>query len=274
LDVSVGQQNVDQGKLLLLSAQGDLDSAYARLSEALGLGVIRRYRLDDATAASPPPDDFESLSGEMAANNPALAAAKHSREAAYKRADASGKAYLPTVSVLASAGYNPVDNPSQRVTPTYGAVGIGLSVPLFSGGLLEAQEAADRAKAQAADHAVDDLTNRMAGDLRAAFNDAQTSYRDIAVTSRLLGNAQKSLRLIQAGFEIGRNSIVDVSRTAGDASGHLQRRREVRISGASLSTPVRDGRTTAQPGDRRAGRDAIGADSSSGMSFQPIGSPT
>jgi outer membrane protein len=211
LDVSMGQQNLDQGNLLLVTAQGDLDTAYAKLSEALGLGSSRQFRLTDETATAPPPGDFDAVATRMIANNPALAAEKAARDSAHKQADASGKAYLPTISALAATGYSPIDDPSQHLGRTYGAVGLSLSVPLFSGGLLEAQEAEDKAKASAADHAVDDLNNRMVRDLRASYDGALTAYRDIDVTSRLLGNTEKSLRLIQAGFDIGRNSSVDVS---------------------------------------------------------------
>ena len=211
LDVNMARQVADQANLLVISAKGDRDAAMARLSQALGYGSVHDFDLARTGDADPPPPDVEALVGKMLGGNPDLAAARARRDAAYKNRDAAADAWHPTVSAEGYAGYSPIDNPSQHLRDTYVAGGLTLSVPLFTGGELEATEAEARDQARAAERKTVETENRLSAELRAAYATVRTDFDRIAVTDQLVRTARQSLSLMQTGFEIGRNSIVDLS---------------------------------------------------------------
>ena len=211
LDVSIAQQVVDQANLLHLTARGDLETARAALAEALGSSTIGNGEPVDDHATPPPPTNLEALVEQAMSGNPELAATKESAQAASKLAASARDAFLPTVSVLGYAGYNPLDDPAQRIERSYFAGGIALTLPLYEGGLLQAQEREANAKAEAATQTADETQNRLAQDVETAFAAVNTAYDKITVTDHLVTTARISLRLMQAGFELGRNSVVDLS---------------------------------------------------------------
>jgi outer membrane protein len=211
LDVDLARQVVDQANLFNLSADGDRDAAMARLAQALGERTVHNYILADAGPEVDPPPDVDSLVGQMLSGSPELAARAAARDAAYKNADAAEDAGLPAVTAQGYAGYSPIANPSQHLRDSYFAGGISISIPLFTGGLLEANQREAKAQAMAADRAVTDTENRLVSNVRSAYASVRTAYDRIAVTDHLVHTARQSLKLMQTGFELGRNSIVDLS---------------------------------------------------------------
>lgn len=211
LDVRIAEQFVDQGNLFVLSAKGDRDAGMAHLAAALGFDSVTQFVLADAEDDFPMPPAAEGLVQEMLRQSPELAAQVAARGAAEKGAEAAGEAYSPTIAALGAIGYNPVPEPSQRVRDSYFAGGVSLSVPILTGGLLEANEAKAKAEASAADRVVADTRNRLSSEVRVAYASVRTAYDRIAVTDHLVVTARQSLNLMQTGFDLGRNSIVDLS---------------------------------------------------------------
>jgi outer membrane protein len=211
LDASFAKLGLDQAHLLESKAQGNLDDAWAELAEALGLPAVRHFILTDLHGRVAPPSESRDEAISLAlSRNPELMARDAAREAAHRQADADAEAGLPVISAQGFAGVNPMREPDQRLSHSYGAAGIFVTIPIFTGGRLTAEERRSAYNAKAADRDLDAERNQLSRDVQMAWNSAQTAYRNIAVTSQLLESSGKALDLTHARYDIGSSSIVEV----------------------------------------------------------------
>jgi outer membrane protein len=66
-------------------------------------------------------------------------------------------------------------------------------------------------RAQAAEKDVQDLAVQVSEQVRMAWLEADTAFRRIDVTARLVAEAQQALRLARTRYDIGLGSIVEVN---------------------------------------------------------------
>jgi outer membrane protein len=66
-------------------------------------------------------------------------------------------------------------------------------------------------RAQAAEKDVRDLALRISRDVQVAWLEANTTFRRLDVTARLVAQANEALRLAQARYNIGLSSIVELT---------------------------------------------------------------
>jgi len=211
LDTSFAKLGLDQANLLMSKAQGNLDDAWAELAEALGLSTVRHFILTDlhGQVGAPPETRDEAISLALA-RNPDLKAQDAAREAAHHQADAAAEAGLPVIAAQGFAGVNPMREADQHLSHSYGAAGIYITIPIFTGGRLTAEERRAADEARAADRDLDAERNQLTRDVQMAWDSAQTAFRNIAVTGQLADSSGKALDLTRARYDIGSSSIVEV----------------------------------------------------------------
>jgi outer membrane protein len=209
LDVSFANVNLSQAKLLLVSAQNDLDASFARLSAALGYATPQRFQLAEEPMPGPPPTDFAALMQTAIANRPELASLRASETAARRFAQAERDLYYPTVSILAAVGLIPAH--AAQLQDKYAAAGVNVSIPIFNGFLFSARRREAEFQASAASEALRDEQLRIARDLRVAWLNQQTAYQQLGLTLQLLKEATQALDLAQARYNIGLSSIVELT---------------------------------------------------------------
>lgn len=211
LDVSVAEQLVADANLFQLRAQSAVNDTNAQLAEALGSSRQVPFDLDEKVEVPAPPDNFGRLVREASASSPQLAALEAEREAMQKRAEAAGKAWYPTVSAVGLAGLTPFAESDQEMPSKYAVAGLTVSVPLFTGGRLAAEEEQAYGMEGIAKANLDAELDALIRDLRISFDNARTAYQNISVSEEALKNANQTLTLMQTGYKVGQNSIVDLS---------------------------------------------------------------
>jgi outer membrane protein len=97
------------------------------------------------------------------------------------------------------------------LTNRYAAAGLNVEIPIFDGRLFSARAAEARLRAEAADQSLRDDANRIARDVRLAWSNARTGFQRLALTERLLDNANLALDLAQQRYRLGLGSIVELS---------------------------------------------------------------
>ena len=209
LDVSFADVNLSQAKLLLVSAQNDLDASFARLSAALGYAAPQHFVLAEEPMPGPPPTDFDALLQTAIANRPELASLRASQTAAQRFAQAEKALWYPTVSILAAVGLIPAH--AAQLQDKYAAAGVNVSIPIFNGGVFTARRREAEFQASAASEALRDEQLRIARDLRVAWLNQQTAYQQLGLTLQLLKEATQALDLAQARYNIGLSSIVELT---------------------------------------------------------------
>ncbi|HUL75705.1 MAG TPA: TolC family protein [Vicinamibacteria bacterium] len=209
LDVSFAEVALGEARLLLLKAQDELQAANARLATALGLRDAAARELVDEPLFPLPPDDVEELIRTALDARPELRAARAQTEAARRLASAEKAAQYPVVSAVGAVGFSPYRD--DRLTSTYSAAGVVVSVPLFTGGRLSARAQEAQLQAGASARILDDAQNRIEQDVRIAWLAARTAHEALEVTRATLESASRAQDLAQSRYELGISSIVELS---------------------------------------------------------------
>jgi outer membrane protein len=210
LDVSFQQVNAAQARLLQLQTEARLQEAFAELSASLGLGGKVDFTLEPLELDPLPATDAGPLIAAAWAHRPDLIAARADRDAAIRFAKAETAAHFPVISAQAGAGINP-GTVEKDLPHDYGAIGVNVSVPVFTGGLLTARAREAALRAQAAQKDLADMETEAARDVYNAWIEAKTSYDAIAVSQQLLDSAGQAFQLAQSRYKAGASSIVELS---------------------------------------------------------------
>lgn len=209
LDVSFADVAVSEAELALYRAENDADASRARLSAAIGEPKTERFDLVDEPLPATFEADAESAVAKAQAQRPDLAALRASRDAARRFARAEGALTHPTISLLGVAGGLPAADP--RLNSTYSAAGVNVSIPILNGKLYSARAKEAELRAQAMDRDLEDLSLRISEQVRIAWLEANTAFRKLDVTARLVTQAEQSLRLAQTRYDNGLGSIVELN---------------------------------------------------------------
>ena len=209
LDVSFAQVNLSQAQILLLTARNDVEAAFTALSAAMGGSDSAIYDLNDEPLPPEPATDAAAMIAEALRNRPDVAAQRFSQLAAAKFANAQSNLWLPTVSLVGAAGaasYRDV-NLSDR----YSAIGVNLTLPVTTGGLISARRAEATFTANSEQQRLQEIEIAVSRDVRTAWLDAQASFRRLDLARQLQMHAADALDLAQTRYDNGLGSIVELT---------------------------------------------------------------
>jgi outer membrane protein len=211
LDLSIAQVNLSEARLLLLSAQNDVDGAWAELSNALGYREPHTFTLSDAGLPAAPPTDVNPLIQQSLVQRPEVQSARTDLEGARKFSQAEKDLRNPTISALAATGVTPARQ--SNLDSRYGAAGVNVNIPIFNGHLFSARASEAELHAQEAEQLVRAVENRVSRDVQLAFLNASVAWQRLGVTQELLNQATQSVDLAQSRYNLGLSSIVELSQT-------------------------------------------------------------
>jgi outer membrane protein len=209
LDVSFAEVAVSDAELGLFRAENDVQASRARLTAALGTAQNQRFELTDEPLPPTLEPDPELVVGQALKQRPDLAALQLSRDAANRFAQAEKDLSRPTVSLIGVAGGLPATDP--RLHGIYSAAGVNVSIPILNGKLYAARQTEAELRARAAGKDVEDLTVQVSEQVRVAWLEANTAFRRLDVTARLVAQAEQSLRLAQTRYDNSLGSIVELN---------------------------------------------------------------
>ncbi len=209
LDVSFADVNLGEARLLLASAQNDLNAATAELATAMGIPGQRYFALDEEPMPGPLPDKADAFIAEAIQKRPDLASLRFEQTSAERNYQAQKALMFPSVGVIGTAGFAPAGEAA--IPGRYGAVGVNVSIPFFNGGLFKARRNEAELQARAAQQNVSDVRNQVVQDVRVAYLNAETAYQRVGLTAQLLTQAKLALELAQRRYDLGLSSIVELS---------------------------------------------------------------
>ncbi|HWE49996.1 MAG TPA: TolC family protein [Bryobacteraceae bacterium] len=221
LDVRFAEVALSQAQLDLYQAENNATEGLANLSAALGYDRAQAFTLNEEPMPGALEADPESRIEEALQKRPELAAMGLSRDAARLYAEAEGRLKLPSVTLAGVAGTIPAGDP--RLPLDYSAAAVNVNIPIFNGGLFAARrsEAEEKAAAAAAD--VRNLAIQISREVNVAWLEANTAFRRLDVTARLVTEAGEALRLAQTRYDAGLGSIVELTQAqAAQTSAEIQ----------------------------------------------------
>jgi outer membrane protein len=209
LDVSFAEVSVSEAELALYGAQNEVEAGQVRLAFALGLERSTEFQLSDEPVQGSLPADLDGLVRQALNNRPDLAALGFARDAALRYAEAEKRLGYPTVQLLGAAGGTPLHD--ERLHGSYSSLGVNVNIPVLNGGLFAARRQEAELRARAASDDARDLALAVERDVRVAWLAANTAFRRLAVTARLVQESDQALRLAQIRYDNGLGSIVELS---------------------------------------------------------------
>jgi outer membrane protein len=212
LDLSFANVDLQQAKLLLLTATNDSRESQAALNSILGEENPTLYTLVDETPTTPAPapQDAAPLLQLAFQSRPDLAALNLQASAAMRFSQAERDLSRPTISALGVAGDAPI-RADQITTPWYGAVGVNVSIPIFNGSLFSARAQEASLRAQAVSQSVQQLRQTISRDVTDTVLEAQSGFQRIDVSRQLLDQANSAFDLAETRYKLGLSSIVELS---------------------------------------------------------------
>jgi outer membrane protein len=209
LDLSFARVNLSQAQILLVQARNDLESAFAALSAAMGSADYTTYDLADEPLPAEPPPDGAALVAQALRDRPDVATGRLSQRAALKFADAQSALWLPSVSLVGAFGMAPYRQ--LGLNNRYSAIGLNLTLPVTTGGLIAARRAEAALAASSEEQRLHDLENAVARDVRTAWLAAQASFRRNDLAQQLQAHAADAMDLAQTRYDNGLGSILELT---------------------------------------------------------------
>src|SRR5690554_1186067 len=221
-DVNEAQAAYDMANVGLIANQGRLQIAYQALSILTGGQHDSLSSLaENFPIVSPEPADMQEWVNLAMQNNPSLKLAESSVSAAEFQAKAAKASHYPVLALQASATTSTMRGDREQLgglvkqkdmkaeSDTY-SVGLGLSMPLYSGGAVGAKRRQAYAQYDMAKEQTVGAERMVTQQTRSQFIAALTTMQTVAARKQAIISTKSALDAIQAGYNVGTRNIVDV----------------------------------------------------------------
>jgi outer membrane protein len=213
LDLDLVQVELVNAESLLLKSRNELKASFADLNRAMGVEGPADYVLEDIPTRITPQRPLESLITEALAH-PEFRKANELKESARAKETAMKRQYLPTVSAYASAGdFEAFDRSRTDQTGGWWAAGAFVSVPLFTGFLIEGQIREAKAQKDAAEAGRLNVQQALTQQVTTSYLETITLAQQIKLTEEQVKTAQEALQLARQRYKLGLGSIVEVTQS-------------------------------------------------------------
>lgn len=218
-DVHEAQARFDASRASHIQAQNQLDDAYEALTQLTGAPVTELAPMAvDIPLAAPEPADIEAWVTTAVAHSPTLASRQFSVESARHDVETAYAGHLPSLGATVTYANNHTyglnvtngsPNPATGATEDT-AIGVQLTVPIFSGFSTQSKVHQAVANRDVADDNLDATRRDVTRQTRSAYRSAVAGASEVEARKQALVSAQSALEATQAGFEVGTRTIVDV----------------------------------------------------------------
>lgn len=213
VDVDLARANLAEAQVGLVNAQNGLQQAFADLNAAMGTTGPAAYTLEELPAntppASPPSTPLEQDVAAALRQRPEIQSVEAQIQAAEETARAARAGGLPLIRGLASTGAIHVAAANSRLNHDH-ALGVGVTFPFYTGGLVQAEVA--EARHQAA--ALQASREEQAQTIRLQVTRARLALTSLAQSQRAteeqLRQAQDSMNLATQRYQEGLGNFLEV----------------------------------------------------------------
>ena len=229
VEVAQARQGSAQEELAEVQARGQAQDSYVALLAAMGISPLTQIKLADLgqrRLSGALMDPIEQVVSQALARRPDVLSAYAVHEASLARLRAAQAEFMPKVFVSATGSYtsNTLDvstlpglgqlPPTLNVTGThFGAtVLLGVTVPIYDGGLRRALEGQARADAAKTDARLEQIRDEATREIVAAANRVHTSLSALDAADALASAAQITFDAALNAYRNGVGSITDATR--------------------------------------------------------------
>lgn len=214
LDLGLVQVQLSDAEFLVIRARNDLAAAFAELNNTMGMEGPAIYKLEELPVTFEPPRILNELMSEAMERHPELLALKQRIRTAEHRIRAAHAQNFPTLQVVGSAGDTEhiSDRPQLQEGGWWG-VGAAVSVPIFTGFLIQNQVAEATAQQREVQAVFRTAAQKVQQQVQDSFLDVVTLIEQIKVIQEQVKIARESLSLATQRYRLGLSSIVEVTQS-------------------------------------------------------------
>ena len=214
VDTLEAQARYDQSVAKEIADKNDLEVKRRALQVLLGRTPDGLVPLrDPLPLARPEPDDIEEWVRAAGDSSFQVAVARANVDIAQREVERQRAARLPTVDL--SANISSQNDPNSAIPPisataNVGSVGLTLSVPLFTGGLLQSRVREALALRDRAQQDLENAQRSVAQSVRANFLNVTSGIAQVRALEQALVSTQSQLDSTILGRDVGVRTSVDV----------------------------------------------------------------
>jgi len=218
-DVQNARSQYDSVLANEVTARNNLDNALESLRQVSGQFYPDLASLNIATFGTQRPEPVNSLLKEAENRNLSLLSARLSQDLAREQIRYAQDGHLPTIGLTASTGLsNTRYNGSRTGDGTaftdsdagQNKIGLNFSLPLYSGGSVSSQVKQAQFNFVSASEQLESSHRSVVQTVRSSFNNISASISSISAYKQAVVSAQSSLDAMEAGYQVGTRTIVDV----------------------------------------------------------------
>jgi outer membrane protein len=226
--VDQARQSTAQANLAVVQATGGSEDAYLALITAMGISPLTKIKIADVSGRKLSPSmtaPVESIVADALARRPDVQSAYAAQKASLANVRVAQAEFMPKffvsatgtytsgnldVTSLPSAGEQP---PTVDITGSHfgGSIFAGVTIPLYSGGIRDAQLARARAEADSAGTRLTQVQQQAVREIVLADTDLHTSLSAYAASQALQTAAQTNFDSALAAYRNGVGSITDLT---------------------------------------------------------------
>ncbi|MDE9432851.1 outer membrane channel protein TolC [Xenorhabdus bovienii] len=212
-DVQNAQAQYDTILALEVSDRNNLENSLEGLRLMTGSYYPQLASLNIAQFKTNQPNPVDSVLKEAETRNLSLLSARLTQDLKREFIKDARTGYMPTVNLTASTGVNNEHKRGAERSNSYdgsNSVGLSLSLPLYSGGLTNSQVEQAKYNFVSASQDLENTYRKVIQDVRSSSNNLSASISSITANKQAVVSAQSSLDSMEAGYQVGTRTIVDV----------------------------------------------------------------
>ncbi|MDX6915922.1 outer membrane channel protein TolC [Pectobacterium carotovorum] len=200
-------------------ARNTLDNALESLRQITGNFYPQLAGLNIERFSTQKPETVSNLLKEAENRNLNLLSARLSQDLAREQIRSAETGYMPTLDLTASTGVSDTRYSGSRTNNSNSfndsdagqhKVGINFTLPLYSGGATNSQVKQAQHSYVSASELLESAHRSVIQTVRSSFNNISASISSINAYKQAEVSAQSSLDAMEAGYQVGTRTIVDV----------------------------------------------------------------
>ena len=214
-DVQNARSQYDSVLASEVNARNDLDNAVESLRQVTGNYYPNLASLNVNSFKMEKPQAVSKLLKEAENRNLSLLSARLSQDLAREQIRSAESGHMPTLDLNASTGLSDNHNSGSRNTSPdtingNNQIGLSFNLPLYSGGAVSSQVKQAQYQYVAASEQLESAHRSTVQTVRSSFNNVNASVSSINAYKQAVVSAQSSLDAMEAGYQVGTRTIVDV----------------------------------------------------------------
>ena len=208
-DVEEAKAGFDLSRAQLIAAENALDIAGEALRETTGEYHRTLATLGEMRLVMPEPADIDKWTMISLERNLRMLAARHDAETARREIDRIQAGHSPAIDAVGSFGLN--DSESGLFGETRrSSFGVRLSLPIYSGGSILSRTRESRHRYQRALDVLERERRRAQRETRDAYLGVNSGISRVHALEQAVRSSQTAAEAIEAGFQVGTRTSVDV----------------------------------------------------------------